>query len=326
MFLALLTSTNLHAVVNNYVGVYGQLGEWSLRPDKNSAYGASLGVEGGAGMVYELQAGSKYKRARFLLDVGVGAWGGMTAFRQGTNMTTVLPDQLDLQGAPFDYVYEVTDRHDQYRNVAVQVPILVGMQYRRFYFLAGVKLNSALYTKAATVGEVTTYGRYAQFSEFRNMPEYQFFNDIPFKGTADAHLRLDMNVSLEVGGRLGIIAEATGYDVPKRLIECRIAGFIDYGVTDVHRQASNEGFIIPSWYDTDPQSPNYVYQSQSMIQNLQVNEVMSTTGFASKVNNFMVGVKFTVLFEIPGPQKCVLCQDAYRSSYRYRGGGMKFEE
>ena len=63
-----------------------------------------------------------------------------------------------------------------------------------------------------------------------------------------------------------------------------------------------------------------------MINNLKVNEVMSTTGFASKVNNLMVGIKFTVLFQIPGTKQCVLCQDAYRSSYRYRGGGVKFEE
>ena len=334
LLLAVLFSGALQAKVNNYVGAYGFLGEWTLRPVE-SDYRPSLGVAGGAGFLYELQAGKAYHPARFLLDVGVGAWGGFTSYAQSTDMTVELLNQLDLQGDRFDYVYEVKNRHDQYKNVSIQVPILLGFHYHRFYMLAGAKINTAIMTKAYTSADITTYGRYADIPELRNMPDYQFFNDAKLNGSAKTSLKLDVSVSLELGGRLGVVTEASGYDVPRRTVECRLAGFVDYGITDVHTNSANAGFTAPQLYDTNPSSPSYVYQTTSMVDNLQVNDVMSTAQinadgtavpFAKAVNNLMVGIKFTVLFQLPEEKKCVFCQDAYNSSIRYRGGGVKYEE
>ena len=327
LFLAVLFSGTINAKVNNLVGAYGFLGEWTLRPVE-SDYKPSLGVAGGAGFMYELQAGKAHRPARFLLDVGVGAWGGMTSYAQSSNMTVVVPDQFDLQGDLFDYVYEVKNRHDQYKNVSIQIPIMLGFQYHKFYMMAGVKINTGIYTKTFTTADLTTYGRYADIPELRNMPDYQFFNDAKLNGSAKTSFKMDVNASLEIGGRLGLVTDASGYDVPKRKIEYRLAGFIDYGFTDIHASLTNDGFTAPALYDTNPSSDNYVYQTTSMIdnKNLQVNDVMSTTGFAKQVNNLMVGIKFTILFQLPEEQKCVLCQDAYRTSIGSRRGGVKYEE
>lgn len=334
LLIAVLFSGAIQAKVNNYVGAYGFLGEWTLRPVE-SDYRPSLGVAGGAGFMYELQAGKAYHPARFLFDVGVGAWGGMTSYAQSSDMTVELFNQLDLQGDRFDYVYEVKNRHDQYKNVSIQVPILFGFHYHRFYMMAGAKINTAIFTKAYTSADITTYGRYADIPELRNMPDYQFFNDAKLNGSAKTSLKLDVNLSLEVGGRLGVVTEASGYDVPKHTIECRLAGFIDYGLTDLHSNETKAGFTAPQIYDTNPSSPSYVYQTTSMVDNLQVNDIMSTAKintdgstvpFAKAVNNLMVGIKFTVLFQLPEDKKCVICQDAYGSSVGRRRGGVKYEE
>ena len=79
LLVALLCVAPLQARVSTYVGAYGQIGEWSLLPS-GSDYSPSFGVAGGLGGVVELQIAPKYSPTAFLLDVGVGACGGMTSF------------------------------------------------------------------------------------------------------------------------------------------------------------------------------------------------------------------------------------------------------
>ena len=326
LLFALVLCIPVSAKVNNYVGAYGELGEWTFLPSE-SMFGPSFGVAGGAGFLYELQAGPTYGQTRFLFDVGVGLQGGMTAFLQGSDMLVELKEQTDLDGDKFDYVYEVQNRHDTYNDLALRVPLMIGVQHRKFYMLAGVKIGYHALTKAHTTATVNTFGRYISadgvriFDEFRNMPDYQFFSDYPLKGSANAKLNLDLDVSFEIGGRIGVVNDAVGYDVPKRKIEYRMAAFVDYGVLDIHTSGTNEGFTSPASYNA-----REAYNTRTMVENLQVNDIMSTTNFASRVNDLTIGLKFTILFQMPEPGQCVICRDAYRSSVVRRHGRLKYEE
>ncbi|MBO7458030.1 MAG: hypothetical protein J6T80_02080 [Paludibacteraceae bacterium] len=337
LLFAVLISGTLNAKISNYVGGYADLGEWTLLPSESS-YGPSFGVAGGLGFLYELQAGPTYGQTRFLFDVGVGAQGGLTSFIQGSNLSTVLSNQLDLDGQSFDYVYELKDRHDKYSNIAVQVPLMVGVQHRKFYALAGAKITANVFTKSHTTATLTTYGRYEDFDDFRDMPEYQFFTGRPLESGVKTSFKLDVDLSAEIGGRFGVVTDAVGYDVPKRKIEYRLAGFFDYGLLDIHyqrdqlalgtRNPSNPDQILPIdgnlRYNEGVTAP--VYNTTSMVDNVVVNDIMSSSGFAKAVNSLVIGLKFTVLFQLPEQGKCVLCKDAYRSSVRHRSGGVQYEE
>ena len=342
LLLALLVSGTIQAKVTNWLGGYVQVGEWSLLP-KESEYGPSLGGVGGLGFVYEMQAGGTYSPTRFLLHFGVGAQGGLTSFSQTSNTTAVLENQTDLDGANFNYVYEVSDRHDQYTNLAIQIPLMIGVQHRKFYMLAGAKVYSNMWTQTQSTALLTTYGVYPQFGEFRSMPEYQFFDNMPISGGVRTSLQLDVDLSLEIGGRLGMVTSAVGYDVPKRKIEYRLAAFMDYGLLDVHYHRdqlplgtynpANHSQILPLNNDNisyNSGSTYPVYKTYSMVDNehLVMNDIMSTTNFASVVNNFVIGLKFTILFQLPEPAHCVLCQDSYRSSAKSYGSGrgLQYEE
>ena len=326
LLLALLLCGSVSAKVNNYVGAYATAAEWSLLPS-GSKYAGSLGFAGGIGGLYELQAGPNYSQTRFLFDVGVGAWGGMTSFMQGSDARVELSNQYDLQNQKFDYIYELHGRKDSYNNIGVQVPLMVGMQYNRFYFLVGAKLNASFWTKTKSTATLNTYGRYAEFGEMRNMPEYQFFENEKLSGGVKTSFNLDVDLSFEIGGRIGIVTDAVGFDVPQRKIEYRLAAFVDYGLFDLHNQGTKEALVTPSHYDIDPSSKDYIYKGRSMVDNIVMNDIMSTTGFANAVNNLMVGLKFTVLFQMPEEGKCVLCRDAYGSSVRRgRRGGVQYEE
>lgn len=333
LLLALLLSGGVSAKVNNYVGGYANLGEWSMLPS-GSKYTGSLGVAGGVGFVYELRAGETYSPTRFLFDVGVGAWGGMTSFLQTVDMTATLPNQEDLQHQRFDYVYELRGRQDRYNNIAAQVPLMIGVQHRRFYMLVGAKLNASFWTKTQTMAVLNTYGDYTRYGYgiFRNMREYQFFENKAVQGGVKTSLNLDVDLSFEIGGRIGgVVTDAVGYDVPKNRLEYRLAAFVDYGLFDLHNQGTKQMLETPSLYDIDPASPDYIYESESMIRpdRLVMNDIMSTTNFAAAVKNLMVGIKFTVLFQLPEPGQCVICRDAYGSSVRRSGvrrRGVKYEE
>jgi len=323
LLIAVLISGTVNAAVNNYIGAYANVGEWSLLPSQ-SKYSASFGVAGGLGFLYEMQAGPTYSPTRFLFDIGVGAHGGWTSFNQSSNVKMPIDGiQRDLNNDEFVYVYEIKNRKDQYTNLAVQVPLMIGVQHRKFYMLAGAKFTANVLTKAHTTANITTYGDYVAFDPFYNMPEYQFFNDLPFKKKADASLNFNVDLSLEIGGRFGLVTDAVGYDVPKRKIEYRLAGFVDYGILDIHKDRGMAFFTAPTYYDAVE-----AYGTTTMVDNLEVNDLMSTSGFAKAVNNLLVGIKFTVLFQLPEAGKCVICRDAYRNSARNggRSRGMKYEE
>lgn len=341
LLLALLLCGSVNAKVNNYVGGYAQIGDWSLIPSQ-SDYSTSFGVAGGLGFLYEMQAGPTYSPTRFLLDVGVGVLPGMTAFLQGTNSTVTLADQEDLQNDEFDYVYELQNRRDRYNDIALQVPLMFGVQHKAFYMLVGVKMYYHLWTKTKSTALLNTYGLYNDYDAFRDMPQYQFFKDRQLTSSVKTTLGtgLDVDLSFEIGGRIGIIQDAVGYDVPKRKIEYRLAAFVDYGLMDMHVKSSNEAVGMKNPRNPDELLPlagnlnynvgvtNPVYNTTSMVDNVGMSDIMSTSNFADKVNNLQVGLKFTVLFQLPEQGECVICRDAYRSSTRRSSGsrGMKYEE
>ena len=328
LLIAMLLCSPAQAKVDHYVGGYAQIGEWSLLPSK-SDYAGSIGVAGGVGFQYELQAGKKYRPTRFLMDLGVGATGGMTAYMQSSSKVEKLLNQEDLEHDRFDYVYDIQDRKDRYTNIAVHVPIMFGIQYKRFYALAGMKVYANIYTKSHSNANLTTYGDYVEFDLHRNMPEYQFFEDKKVSTGMKTSLNLDLDLSFEIGGRLGNVLYDVGYDVPKSKIEYRLAAFMDYGLLDIHSKGTKSALKLPERYDINPESQNYIYWTTTMIDNLEMNDVMSTNGFASAVKNLVVGIKFTILFQLPEQGQCVICRDNYRSSARtYTGSrrGMKYEE
>lgn len=302
------------AQVNSYVGVWGEVGEWSLMPQQ-STYSSSLGVAGGLGVLYDLQ----YKHLIF--DIGVGANYGLTGYNVVANQNQTLENQMDLQGDIFDYVYQVRERKDQYTNLMVQVPIMIGGQWGRFYCMAGVKAGISLLTNSHTKAMLTTYGDYHVFDPFTNMPEYQFFDALPLNKTIRSNFNFNLDASAEIGARLGYIQTARGYDVRKTTTQYRLALFCDYGLFDLHKAGNLESLTVPAAYNAVE-----AYGTTTMVDQLTTNDVMSTRDFAKAVNNLMVGVKFTVLFELPQPKNCVICRESQLYLLRPRKGGTKFDK
>lgn len=312
---ALVVSMSTYAggtQVKNFVGVWGEVGEWSLLT-QGSTLSNSLGGSGGLGFSYDLQAN------HFILDLGVGITGGRTSFLV-PNFASVLPNQVDVEGDMFNYVYSFSDRKDTYSNMMVQIPVLFGGQWKRFYALAGVKIGFSTLTASKISGALTTYGSYyigdkKVWDDFKDMPEHQFFTDKMVSSKASTNFNINMDVSVEIGARLGFMTDHTGFDVPKSKVQYRLALFADYGVLDIHKLQNRNAIETPG-----------IYNSADMVSTLRFSDILSTNNIAASVNNLLIGIKFTVLFELPSPRQCVLCRDSYISLVQPRKSGGYIEK
>ena len=332
LLLVVLFSGAANAEMKHYIGAQANLGEWTLWAHPGMKGGdRSYGAAGAVGFNYEMQIGPKYGETFFLLNLGLSAQVGTTNYRfKDREFTYTLPSQTDADGETFDYVYALTQRQDRYNKIVAQVPILVGVQHKRFYMLAGAKVGYNVLTNHITKGLMTTYGVYKDTDPLRDVPEMQFFDEAHAKeikkdGTIRTVNPLSLDLTMELGGRIGEIFTGTGFDIPKRNMEMRLGVFVDYGFTGfIQWKATNSAMTVP----TNTYSP-----TADMIAGVKVNDVMSTDVFipaserydAQKKpkgvkdgdyigHNIMLGLKFTILFLQPEKGKCVLCNTNYNGS------------
>ncbi len=288
--------------VKHFIGLSAEAGEWSLLP-RESNLSASMGGAGAVGFVYDLQAG------HFLFDLGLGVTAGQTVFSVPTWSHT-FADQTDTEGDMFDYVCQLSHRRDAYTNVALQIPLMFGGQYKRFYAMAGVKFSFNAFTQADMTADLSTYGKYFQylngkkeymFDRFFDQPPYNdlFFANRPLQSSNTTTFNVNLDASIEIGARLGFMTDHTGFDVPKSKVQYRLALFADYGVLDLHQAQNNNAADILSSDLTNAQSA------------IQMHDILSTSNAASAINNLLVGIKFTVLFQMPTRGNCIICRDAY---------------
>lgn len=290
----LLCVLALPAQVKNYISVWGDLGEATLLTEfADMGAGSSMGVGAGLGVGYELQAN------RFLFTVGVNANVAHSGFDL-SNIERTLP-ATDTEGDPLNYIISSNSRKDFYTNTSVQVPLMLGGQFNRFFFLVGAKFDVSVACASRVKAEISTKGDYPQFIDpFEHMPEHGFYDNAPFERKGKIEFNPNVMASVELGWRLGLIAHGTGFDVPKPKTIYRLSLFADYGLLDLHRRGYNDFF---TWQDA--------VIDANAINNIGMNDVLSTSLARKAVNNLMVGVKFTVLFRLPERGSCVLCKDAY---------------
>ena len=288
--------------VKHLMGISVEAGEWSLLPGESNLK-SSLGGAGSVGFVYDLQAG------HFLFDLGVGCTYGQTIFNV-PQWSHTFSDQTDSEGDMFDYVCQVNKRTDAYSNLAIKVPVLLGGQWGRFYVLAGVKFGFNALTKADMTASLSAYGQYFQyvngqkvymFDRFFDEPPYtdEFFANRELVRSTKTSFNINLDASVEIGARLGFMTDHTGFDVPKSKVQYRLAVFADYGVLDLHKAQNNNS--------VDINSQNVGGSEEALL----MHDILSTANVASIINNLLVGIKFTVLFELPKAKGCVICRDGY---------------
>lgn len=291
--LLLLVSLGSRAAVNHFITLTGQVGEhsWITGTDAVKA-NSSFGIGGGVGVHYELQ------KKHFLLTAGLDANPSYSVFSLVPYQTSF--ECLDTQQDRMTYTYYFHDRKDAYTNVALHVPLMLGGQFDKVYFLVGAKVSMSLFGQANGFSLVNSEGSYQQFiGDFKDMYEHAFFTDHQVATQMPIAFNMNVLASLELGLRLGDGYKATGFGYKqKQKIQYRVALFADYGVLNAVNTAPYPLYSTPT-----------LFNESDMTSGVVINNLLLSEARPNRVNPLQIGVKFTVLFKVGEPKKCVICHE-----------------
>lgn len=254
----------------------------------------------------DVGVGYRMYRNHFLLEAGVEGLYGV--YQLGSKPTEMSFDMVDSQNDPFIMHAYITNQIDAIQHVDVQIPLMIGGEWKHVYFLAGAKVGLNVFGSAVTRASLTATATYNRFADdFASMPNHQLYDNAPLRSKAQPlTFKPQVYGTAEIGYRLGDVYTQTGADVPQMRTRFYIAAFAQYGVLNMHK-AMGAGYPVTA---VDDGKGNKEFQVVPAYNTLPYRDLV--------VNNLFVGVKLTVAFEMPKTKICVICKEREAGKYRTR--------
>ncbi len=262
-------------VDNHRLVVWGMGGYSSLFENADNV--ASKGrLGGGLGVGYE------WNRERFLLQTGVD----FSCIGSNWRMEPFVHEVpvVDSEGDAFTGRFHFNENHDVNTLDYLNIPLLAGGQFGRFYFLAGGKVGLNVFGASKVENVVNATALYDEFiGEFEDMPNHGL-TEQTVKADYAVQMGLNVAVSAELGWTWLPAAEKKSQWI------YRLGLVADYGVLNVHPGGASEETVLA--LSDAPYRP-------------VLNSLARTAEFSgTAVHPFFVGVKFTVLFNFKHRWDC----------------------
>ena len=281
--------TRLSPERHHFLSVDGAIGYASL--DNNSA-----DLQSGVGAAANIGVGYRVYYNTFLFATGLEAY-----YLYNTHTMSSVQCQLDMvdtEGMPFTLLADATQGNDVCHSLSLNIPVLFGWEYRRFYFIAGPKVSYNIFGQAESSAMLTTKGQYERYiGIFEDMPNHQLQTSSVTSGKQPLSWNLDLLLHIELGARLGDLLFMSGADIPKPKHRFYIALYADYGVLNI-RNTSATGDRL-GYRETAERGVEFYLTPAMMCNQLQ----------DAAVHQYQVGVKATFLLELPQHKECVICKD-----------------
>ena len=217
---------------------------------------------------------------------------------------------IDTEGALFNMHVHVDKSRDLAHMANLNIPLLFGGEWSRFYFMVGPKIAIRLYGMTASSAQITTYGEYDRYyDDFYDMVNHQFVSN-QYMSSAALPLEFNFNVMAhaEIGGRVGHMFKHRQFRVNPDKVRMYLAAFVDFGLLSLH--ASSGGSPIFGYRETDKGVQFY-------LQPLFRSSLADNAVF----RNLNIGIKYTIAFELPKPGKSYIYDNnKVGRDYRIRGG------
>lgn len=239
---------------------------WQL--DQIDITKAKIGGGGSVGAVYQFQ------RKHFILETGVS--GSYILNNVGVNDSLLQFEMIDTKGAKFTYNGYLKDRTDVSKNVSVNIPLMLGTEFKYFYALAGAKVSLNLQTRTQQKALLSTTGDYDMYYEpLEDMPNHGFHDFKAEQTTGTVRYKmLDLRVAAEIG---------TSFYSSSHPAKYRIGVFAEYSVLNVRNQ-SNQPLLTPDVSEYMHVRMNHIYSA--------------SYDPTSPVHNLLCGIRFTALFYV----------------------------
>lgn len=294
--------TRLTPETHHFVALHGDLG-YSALLHTIPGQRAAAGVNANMGIDY------RFFRNNFILSVGAeGMYELNSNNLKAVDMTVPM---MDTEGDIFNMHVMMDKSRDRSHMVNLNIPLLIGGEWKRFYFLLGPKVSINMYGSTSSKAEYTTFGEYERYyDDFYEMPNHQFESG---RKMSSSSIKMKWNFNIlahaEIGARIGHMYKHQMFRLNPDMIRMYIALYADFGVLNLH-SASKTDVGTFGYRETDEGVQFYV--QPLMLSNLASGAVF---------RNLNVGVKFTVAFELKQNSKSYI-YDYHRveRNYRRRGG------
>lgn len=294
--------TRLTPETHHFVALHGDLG-YSALLHTIPGQRAAAGVNANMGIDY------RFFRNNFILSVGAeGMYELNSNNLKAVDMTVPM---MDTEGDLFQMHVMMDKSRDRSHMVNLNIPLLIGGEWKRFYFLLGPKVSINMYGSTSSKAEYTTFGEYERYyDDFYEMPNHQFESG---RKMSSSSIKMKWNFNIlahaEIGARIGHMYKHQMFRLNPDMIRMYVALYADFGVLNLH-SASKTDVGTFGYRETDEGVQFYV--QPLMLSNLASGAVF---------RNLNVGVKFTVAFELKQNSKSYI-YDYHRveRNYRRRGG------
>lgn len=296
-----MAATKLNPEQYHFVDFWGSLGYSAMlhnMPDAKIPSGVSpvIGV------------GYRYFRNNFIIQTGIE---GRYVWMKSVMEEVVLQERMydsDVNKEPFTMNVQLNNRKDIYRTASVSIPFYLGYEKNRFYFLAGVAANMGVYGKAESSSDLMTKAQYDRYiGLFEGMPNHGLSNLQVQSGRMNYGTAFDLMVHGEIGARVDEFSNKTGFKRKKHTYRMYLGAFVDCGVLSINSQPAVG----------DQLTMDFTHGVNAAIVPLLLSNQMSNR----RLNNLIVGVKYTIAFELPQRGKSYIYDyDRVEHHYRIRGG------
>ena len=283
-------------VVNSFLNVYGGGGYSSLmhKIDESNVAG------GGAGMI-----GIGYlMKHKSNLNFNAGL-----EFMFLNSSTTMNPMNYDA-----DYIYsdailnnhnvkyhlQFNDFREQQNRISLNIPIMVGAQFDAIYFLAGIKAELGLMGNYSSKSNYTTFIDDDMLIDPLENIYSHGLGTYPAVGKDKLKFGLDLTASAELGLCLDKWmpekAKEFGGGEARRNISYRFGLFVDYGFLNINKNTTTD--ILLKTPGTEVNGDKVIIPEKEIDQINLRSVFNSALAESNPVNSFVVGAKFSVLFQM----------------------------
>ena len=146
--------------------------------------GKSEALRNSNGFAPGIGFGYRFAYKAFLLDLGIGA-----EYRNTVNnlypINNVFAADIDDTGEPYMGRHTWSSRRTSLQHAGIHIPLMLGAEIKRFYFLAGIKANMDIWGTSRESGAYSMSAKYDRFmEEWTNVVGHGIVADEPYKTAA----------------------------------------------------------------------------------------------------------------------------------------------
>ena len=274
--------TRLTPEQRHFISIDGSVGYASL-------VNTSKELQPGSGVAANLGVGYRLFHNDFLFTTGVEGYYMLNA--QSMSGVQVIEDDKDDEGDAYRLTVDASNGRDVCQSASLNIPVLFGGEFKRFYFLAGPKVSYNIWWQAETNAHLSEQAEYVEYEGVICNIKDKFDNtDLRrIKNSTKDSIRwnTDIMMHLEIGYRCGDVIFKTGADIPKPKQRYYIALYCDFGLLNI-RNTKSLGDRL--YYEGAGFDKEYHLTPAVMSNEL---------GQSARIHQYNIGIKATILFELP---------------------------